>query len=88
MLKVKVHWCCVMFYYSEINRPAQKTRMASAGDGAPPRGHVHRFTIPLAGVRPGQQITVRFMPPQVRKKSLRVCTWGSGHSVSTVKLVA
>ena len=40
--------------------------MASAGDGAPPRGHVHRFTIPLAGVRPGQQITVRFMPPQVR----------------------
>lgn len=92
MLKVKVHWCCVMFYYSEINRPAQKTRMASAGDGAPPpRGHVHRFTIPLAGVRPGQQITVRFMPPQVRKvheEECRVCMWDNGHSVSTVKLVA
>ena len=55
-----------MFYYSEISKQAG-ARMASAGDGAPPRGHVHRFTIPLAGVRPGQQITFRLMPPQVRK---------------------
>ena len=49
--------------------------MASAGDGAPTRGHVHRFTIPLAGVRPGQQITFRLMPPQVRKVLVRLwCT--------------
>ena len=79
MLQFKVQLeqvlCSITANINRASVGSPGTRMASAGDGAPTRGHVHRFTIPLAGVRPGQQITFRLMPPQVRKVLVRLwCT--------------